>query len=46
MLRTVLISMTAAFVFGSVWTLNLVSYHPADRGLNPLAPLATGAGWK
>ena len=40
MMRTVLISITASFVLVSVWTINLVSYHPAND-LNPLAPLKT-----
>jgi hypothetical protein len=40
MMRTILISITASFVLVSVWTINLVSYHPV-RDLNPMAPLTT-----
>jgi hypothetical protein len=38
MMRTILISVTASFVLVSAWTINLLSYHPAND-LNPLAPL-------
>jgi hypothetical protein len=31
--------MLASFVLVGVWTINLVSYHPATD-LNPLAPLS------
>jgi hypothetical protein len=40
MIRTAIISMLASFVLVGVWTINLVSYHPA-ADLNPLAPLST-----
>ena len=40
MIRTAIISMLASFVLVGVWTINLVSYHPATD-LNPLAPLST-----
>ena len=40
MLRTILVSIAASFVLVSVWTINLVSYHPA-HDLDPLAPLKT-----
>ena len=39
MIRTAIISMLASFVLVGVWTINLVSYHPATD-LNPLAPLS------
>jgi hypothetical protein len=45
MTRTLMISATAAALLAGVWTFNLVTYHPAGSGLNPLAPigaLATG----
>ena len=40
MIRTAIISMLASFVLVGVWTINLVSYHPATD-LNPTAPLST-----
>ena len=40
MIRTAIISMLASFVLVGVWTINLVSYHPATD-LNPIAPLST-----
>jgi hypothetical protein len=40
MIRTAIISMVASFVLIGVWTVSLVSYHPATD-LNPLAPLST-----
>ncbi|MFI5223971.1 MAG: hypothetical protein ACHQX3_06990, partial [Nitrospirales bacterium] len=40
MIRTAIISMLASFVLVGVWTVNLVSYHPA-ADLNPIAPLST-----
>ena len=40
MIRTAIISVAASFVLFGVWTVNLVSYHPAND-LNPLAPLST-----
>jgi hypothetical protein len=46
MMRTLLISVTAAFVFAGAWTVNLVRYQPADAGLNPLAPIGMAATWK
>ena len=39
MVRTTIISVIVSFVVG-VWTVNLVSYHPATH-LNPLAPFGT-----
>ena len=45
MIRTAIISVTASFVLFGAWTVNLVSYHPAND-LNPLAPLQTKGGWK
>jgi hypothetical protein len=39
MIRTAIISVTASFVLFGAWTVNLVSYHPAND-LNPLAPLS------
>jgi len=45
MIRTAIISVTASFVLFGAWTVNLVSYHPAND-LNPLAPLNTNVGWK
>jgi hypothetical protein len=44
MIRTAIISMLASFVLVGVWTINLVSYHPATV-LNPLAPLSTNFDW-
>jgi hypothetical protein len=45
MIRTAIISVTASlFLFGA-WTVNLVSYHPAND-LNPLGPLKTSVDWK
>lgn len=40
MLRTFAISAVAAALFAAVWTVDLVRYHPADDGLNPLAPIS------
>ena len=40
MIRTAIISIAASFVLVGVWTIGLVSYHPATD-LNPLAPLST-----
>ena len=40
MIRTAIISVAASFVLVGVWTISLVSYHPATD-LNPLAPLST-----
>ena len=40
MIRTAVISMLASFLLVGVWTINLVSYHPATD-VNPLAPLTT-----
>ena len=40
MIRTAIISMVASLVLVGIWTVNLVSYHPATD-LNPLAPLST-----
>ena len=40
MIRTAIISVVASFVLVGVWTVRLVSYHPATD-LNPLAPLST-----
>jgi hypothetical protein len=40
MIRTTIISVIALFVVVGVWTVNLVSYHPATD-LNPLAPFGT-----
>jgi hypothetical protein len=45
MIRTAIISVTASVVLFGAWTINLVSYHPAND-LNPLAPLSTPADWK
>jgi hypothetical protein len=45
MVRTVMISVTAAVLVAGAWTVNLVCYHPAD-GLNPLAPVSMNAAWK
>jgi hypothetical protein len=45
MTRTILISVTAFFVIAGAWTVNLVTYHPVDQGLNPLTPITlSGAG--
>lgn len=44
MIRTAIISVTASFVLFGAWTINVVSYHPAND-LNPLAPLSTSV-WK
>jgi hypothetical protein len=38
MIRTAIISVVASFVVVGVWTVSLVSYHPATD-LDPLAPL-------
>jgi hypothetical protein len=46
MIRTFMISATAAALLTGVWTVNLVTYHPADSGLNPLNPIVTLAAWK
>jgi len=47
MVRTLLISVTAAFVFAGAWTVNLVCYRPAaDSSLNPLTPIGIAATWK
>ena len=40
MVRTTIISVIVSVVIVGVWTVNLVSYHPATE-LNPLAPLST-----
>jgi hypothetical protein len=40
MIRTAIISMVASLILVGIWTINLVSYHPATD-LNPLAPLST-----
>jgi hypothetical protein len=45
MIRTAIISVTASFLLIGAWTVNLVSYHPA-QDLNPLAPLSLNADWK
>ncbi len=39
MTRTILISITAFFMIAGAWTVNLVTYHPMDQGLNPLSPV-------
>jgi hypothetical protein len=45
MTRTILISITAFFLIAGVWTINLVTYHPAtDQGLNPLTPATLTVG--
>ncbi len=44
MTRTILISITAFFVIASAWTVNLVTYHQVDQGLNPLSPLTLSVG--
>jgi hypothetical protein len=45
MLRTIIISITASFFLVGAWTINLISYHPAND-LNPLAPLKATAALK
>ncbi len=45
MVRTVMISITAAVLVAGAWTVNLVTYHPADS-LNPLAPVSITAAWR
>jgi hypothetical protein len=45
MIRTAIISITASFLLFGVWTINLVSYHPATD-LNPLAPFSAPVDWK
>ena len=45
MIRTTIISVIVSFVVFGVWTVNLVSYHPATE-LNPLAPLGSNVDWK
>jgi hypothetical protein len=40
MIRTTIISVIVSFVVVGVWTVNLVSYHPATD-LNPLASFGT-----
>jgi hypothetical protein len=45
MIRTAIISVTASIVLVGAWTINLVSYHPAND-LNPLAPLSAPVDWK
>ncbi len=45
MVRTVMISATAAVLVAGAWTVNLVCYHPAD-GLNPLAPVSITSIWR
>jgi hypothetical protein len=45
MIRTAIISVTAAFVLFGGWAVNLVSYHSVPD-LNPLAPLSAPAEWK
>jgi hypothetical protein len=45
MIRTAIISVTASVVLFGAWTINLVSYHPAND-LNPLAPLSAPVDWK
>jgi hypothetical protein len=44
MTRTILISVTAFFVIAGAWTVNLVTYHPVDQGLNPLSPITLSVG--
>ena len=43
MTRTILISITAFFLIASAWTVNLVTYHQVDQGLNPLSPVTPDA---
>lgn len=45
MIRTAIISVTASFVLFGAWTVNLVSYHPAND-LKPLTPFSTNVEWK
>jgi hypothetical protein len=45
MIRTGIISVTASVVLFGAWTINLVSYHPAND-VNPLAPLSAPVDWK
>lgn len=45
MIRTAIISLTASVVLFGAWTVNLVSYHPAND-LNPLAPLSSSVDRK
>lgn len=45
MTRTIVISVTAFFLIAGVWSVNLVTYHPAtDQGLNPLSPVTLTVG--
>jgi hypothetical protein len=46
MLRTFMISAAAAVLFAGAWTVDLVRYHPANDGLNPLTPISLNLGWK
>ena len=46
MTRTLLISAAATVLFAGAWTVNLICYHPAEDGLNPLAPISLHASWK
>jgi len=39
MARTLVISVTAFFLIASAWSINLVTYHPGNPGLNPLSPV-------
>jgi len=45
MIRTAIIFVMASFVLFGAWTVNLVSYYPAND-LNPLAPPSTNIGRK
>jgi hypothetical protein len=44
LIRTVIISVTAAFALFGAWAINLVSYHPAPD-LNRLAQLSAPVEW-
>lgn len=44
MTRTIVISVAAFVLIASAWTINLVSYHPADQGVNPLSPVTLSVG--
>jgi hypothetical protein len=45
MIRTAIISVAASVVLFGAWTINLVSYQPAND-LNPLARLGAPVDWK
>ena len=47
MTRTILISITGFMLMASIWTANLVVYHPSPAITpNPLAPMSSTVDWR